>query len=194
LSPTLLFLAAEGEEEHNPLIPAVGEIVVGSIAFVILLFVLMKYAFPAFDRVYNARRDAIEGGIARAEAAQAEAAAALDQYRAQLAEARGEAGTIREDARAEAQRIVEGLREQARSEADRIVARGEEQLAVQRAQIVRELRAEVGTLAVTLAERIVGQTLSDDTRVQATVDSFLAELEQDQGAGAARSAAVGPAS
>lgn len=181
MSPTLLgLLAAEGEEEHNPLIPAVGEIIVGSIAFAILLFVLLKFAFPAFDRVYTARRDAIEGGIARAEAAQAEAAAALDQYRAQLAEARGEAGTIREDARAEAQRIVEGLREQARVEADRIVTRGEEQLAVQRSQIVRELRAEVGTLAVTLAERIVGQTLSDDTRVQATVDSFLSELEAGQ--------------
>lgn len=181
MSPTLLgLLAAESEEDHNPLIPVVGEIIVGSIAFVILLFVLMKFAFPAFDRIYAARRDAIEGGIARAEAAQAEAAAALDQYRAQLAEARGEAGTIREDARAEAQRIVEGLREQARVEADRIVTRGEEQLAVQRSQIVRELRAEVGTLAVTLAERIVGQTLADDTRVQATVDSFLSELESGQ--------------
>ena len=45
-------------------------------------------------------------------------------------------------------------------------------------QVVRELRGEIGTLAVQLAERIVDQRLSDDVQVRATVDSFLADLEQ----------------
>jgi F-type H+-transporting ATPase subunit b len=132
---------------------------------------------PNFEKTFAARRDAIEGGMARAEAAQAEAQAALQRYQAQLADARGEAARIRENARAEAQRIVEDLRAQAQEESARIVARGDAQLQTQRSQIVRELRNEVGTLAVELSEKIVGQRLADDEQVRATVDSFVAGLE-----------------
>ena len=57
------------------------------------------------------------------------------------------------------------------------MARGEEQLARQRGAIVRELRGEIGTLAIELAEKIVDQRLSDDAQVSATVDAFLAGLE-----------------
>ena len=60
---------------------------------------------------------------------QAEAKAALEQYRSQLAEARNEAAQIRDQARAEGQQILEELRTQAQEESARIVARGEEQLA-----------------------------------------------------------------
>ncbi|MDR1998801.1 MAG: F0F1 ATP synthase subunit B [Frankiaceae bacterium] len=176
------FLAAEGKP--NPLLPSTSEIILVLLIFGILFFLVSKYVVPAFEKTFSARRDAIEGGIARAEQAQAEAAAALANYQAQLADARGEAGQIREQARAEAQRIVEDLRAQAQAESGRIIARGEEQLAAQRAQVVRELRGEIGALAVELAEKIVDQTLADDVRVQATVDEFLADLEARDAAGA----------
>jgi F0F1-type ATP synthase membrane subunit b/b' len=81
------------------------------------------------------------------------------------------------EARAEAQRTVEELREKAEEESARIVARGEEQLANQRGAVVRELRAEIGTLAVELSEKIVDQRLADNAQVSATVDSFIAGLE-----------------
>lgn len=173
---SLPFLAS-GEEEPNPLLPHTAEIILVVVIFGILFFLVRKFIVPQFEATFAARRDAIEGGIARAEQAQAEAAAALANYQAQLADARGEAGQIREQARAEAQRIVEDLRAQAQAESNRIVARGEEQLATQRAQVVRELRGEVGSLAVELSEKIVGQTLADDARVRSTVDEFLADLE-----------------
>lgn len=182
-----LLLAAEAEEEPNPLLPHLSEIILVVIIFAILYFLVRKYVVPQFERTFAARRDAIEGGIARAEQAQAEAAAALANYQAQLADARGEAGQIRESARAEAQRIVDDLRAQAQAESARIIARGEEQLAVQRSQVVRELRGEIGTLAVELAEKIVDQTLSDDARVQATVDEFIADLQARDSAAEARS-------
>jgi F-type H+-transporting ATPase subunit b len=172
--------------EENVLVPAVGELIIGFISFGVLVFVLGRYVWPRLEQVYRERRDAIEGGIARAEAAQAEAQRTLEQYRAQLAEARTEAAQIRENARAEAQRIVEELRSQAHEESARIVARGEEQLRNQRSQVVRELRAEIGTLAVELSEKIVSQRLSEDAQVRATVDSFLAELEAADSAGAVR--------
>jgi F-type H+-transporting ATPase subunit b len=177
------FLAAS-EEQPNPLLPHWSEVILVLIVFAILFFLVRKFVVPQFERTFAARRDAIEGGIARAEQAQAEAAAALANYQAQLADARGEAGQIREQARAEAQRIVEDLRAQAQAESNRIIARGEEQLASQRAQVVRELRGEIGTLAVELAEKIVDQTLADDARVQATVNEFLADLEARDAAGA----------
>jgi F-type H+-transporting ATPase subunit b len=174
---TLTYLASD---EPNPLGFNVAELVLVLIVFGALLFLIQKFVVPSFEKTFELRRDAIEGGIARAEEAQAEAARLLEQYNAQLAEARTEAAQIREGARAEAQRIVEDLRAQAQEESARIVSRGEEQLAAQRSQVVRELRGEIGTLAVELSEKIVGQRLSDDAAISGTVDAFLADIERQQ--------------
>jgi F-type H+-transporting ATPase subunit b len=172
----LLHILAQ-EEDHNPILPPLSEIIVGFIAFAILAAVLMKYVFPRMEETFQARREAIEGGIRRAEEAQAEARRLLEQYRQQLADARTEAAQIRDAARAEAQHITDEMRAQAQAEQARIVQRGEEMLAAQRQQIVRELRTEIGSLAVDLAERIVGASLADDVRQRGTVDRFVAELE-----------------
>jgi F-type H+-transporting ATPase subunit b len=163
--------------QENPLIPPWGEVIIGTIAFVVLLLVMAKFVAPRFEQVFQARREAIEGGIERAEAMQAEAKEALEKYRAQLAEARSEAAQIRDQARAEGQQILEELRAQAQQESARIVARGEEQLATARQQIVTELRGQIGALAVDLAGRVVGESLADDARRRGTVDRFLEELD-----------------
>src|SRR3712207_7918231 len=68
-------------ESANPLIPPLGEIVIGLIAFAIVLLAFFRFIAPRFEQVFRARREAIEGGIERAEAMQAEAKAALEQYR-----------------------------------------------------------------------------------------------------------------
>ncbi|MEV0051633.1 F0F1 ATP synthase subunit B [Saccharopolyspora shandongensis] len=172
---TQMLLAAEGE--HNPIIPEPAEIVVGLIAFLLLLFVLWKYAVPRFEKIYAERSERIEGGIAKAEAAQAEAQRTLEQYKSQLAEARAEAARIRDDARAEGQQILEEMRAQAQTESERIINQGQTQLAHQRAQIVAELRSDLGRQAVDLAGRIVGESLEDEARRRGTVDRFLDELE-----------------
>jgi len=184
-------LAAEGGTEHNPIIPLWQEIVVGSVAFAILCFMLMKYVFPRMEQTFQARVDAIEGGIKRAEAAQAEANQLLEQYRAQLAEARTDAAKIRDDARADAEGIRSDVLAKAREESDRIIAAGKDQLAAERATIVRELRTEVGTIAVDLASRIVGESLADEARRKGTVERFLADLETvGAGNGSANGSAV----
>ncbi|GIG89361.1 F0F1 ATP synthase subunit B [Plantactinospora endophytica] len=186
-----IFVAAEGGTEHNPIIPLWQEIVIGSIAFAILCFMLMKYVFPRMEQTFQARVDAIEGGIKRAEAAQAEANQLLEQYRAQLAEARTDAAKIRDDARADAEGIRQDVLAKAREESDRIIAAGKEQLAAERATIVRELRTEVGTIAVDLASRIVGESLADEARRRGTVERFLTDLETvGAGNGSANGSAV----
>jgi F-type H+-transporting ATPase subunit b len=164
-------------EAHNPLIPPLSEIVIGLITFGILLVVLIKFVFPQMEKTFVARREAIEGGIERAEAMQAEAKAALEQYRAQLAEARTEAAQIRDAARAEGQQIIDELRAQAQEESARIVARGQEQIQAARQQVVNELRAQIGAIAVDLAGRVVGESLADEARRSGTVDRFLDDLD-----------------
>ena len=182
---SLTYLAAEAGEEstHNPIIPVWQEIVVGTVAFAVLCFVLMKFVFPMMEKTFAARVDAIEGGIKRAEAAQAEANELLEQYRAQLSEARTEAARIRDEARADAEGIRQDVLAKAREESDRIIAAGRDQLAAQRESIVRDLRAEVGTLAVDLASKIVGESLADEARSRGTVDRFISELGAGTGTG-----------
>jgi F-type H+-transporting ATPase subunit b len=167
--------AAEAEG-GNVLFPHIPEIIIGTIAFVLLCWVLMKYVFPRMETTFAARVDAIEGGIKRAEEAQAEANRLLEQYRAQLAEARGDAARIRDEARADAVGIRNEMLEQAREEADRIITAGRESLHAERSSIVRELRSEIGSLAVDLAGRIVGDSLADEARRHGTVERFIADL------------------
>lgn len=169
------YLLAAGEP--SPILPSVPEIILGFVAFILLLAVLWKYVVPRFEKMYAERVEAIEGGIDKAEKAQAEALAAKQKYEAQLADARTEAAKIRDDARLEAEQIREELRAQAQAEADRIVAAGHAQLQAERQQIVTQLRSDMGKQSVELASRIVGESLEDETRRRGTVERFLAELD-----------------
>jgi F-type H+-transporting ATPase subunit b len=164
-------------ETPNPVLPIWQELVLGLIAFGVLYFVLWKFVFPRMEQTFKARVDAIEGGIKRAEERQAEANALFEQYKQQLAEARNEASVIRDRARADAEAVREDIQRQAQEERERIVAAGQEQLNQQRATLVRELRAEMGELAVDLASRIVGEALADEARRRGTVERFLNDLE-----------------
>jgi len=175
----LAYVAAQlpaEEEAPNPLVPHLAEVVVGLVAFAILYFFLATKVFPRFEAAYKARTEAIEGGIARAEAAQAEAQQALEQYRAQLADARREAARIREEAREQGAAIVAEMREQAQTDARRITEAARQQIANDRAQAFQQLRTQIGSLAVELAGRIVGEALEDEARRRGTVERFLEEL------------------
>jgi F-type H+-transporting ATPase subunit b len=131
-----------------------------------------------FEKAFTARTEAIEGGIAKAEAAQKDAQEALASYTAQLSDARGEAQTIREEARAQGAAIIEELRAKAQEEANRITAAAHASIEAERQQAIASLRHEVGTLATQLASKIVGEALDDQVRQSAIVDRFLNDLEQ----------------
>ena len=170
----ILAAAPEAEPEHSLLLPALPDLVWGSLAFIIILVVFIWKVLPRLNAALDARSDAIAGGIKRAEEAQAEAQAALEKYTAQLAEARGEAGRIREQAREDAQVIRAELREQAQAEAARIAANAQAQIEAERAAALASLRSEVGTLAIDLASGVIGESLSDDKKAAGIVDRFLA--------------------
>ncbi len=176
-------LAAEGGETPQVLAVPIDELIIGIIAFFLVFLLLAKVALPAIKRTLAERTDAIEGGIARAEAAQAEAERLAAQYREQLAQARTEAASIRAHAQADRAAVVEEARSEAAAAAAAVTARAEAQMAAERAQTIASLRREVGDLAVSLAGKVVGESLTDDVRARATVERFLAELEQQTPAG-----------
>jgi F-type H+-transporting ATPase subunit b len=166
--------------EQSPVIPAIPDLVWGTIAFVIVLVFFIWMILPNINKALDARADAIEGGIKRADEAQAKATAALEQYTAQLADARGEAGQIRDQARSDGAKIIAEARENAQAEAARVTATAQAQLAAERQTAFVQLRGEVGTLAIDLAGGVIGESLSEDARAQAVVDRFLAELEASE--------------
>jgi F-type H+-transporting ATPase subunit b len=174
---SLVLAAAETEESHNPLLPEPFEIFWSIVALAIVFGAFFKFVLPALLSTLDKRAELIEGGITKAEKAQAEAAAALEEYTAQLTDARAEAARIREDARAEASQILAETREKASKEADRIAAGAQKALEAERQQTIVALRSEVGALATELASRIVGESLADDARQQRVIDAFLADLE-----------------
>ena len=171
--------AAEAEKV-NPLIPHTAEMVVGLIAFTLLFLVLKRAVVPMFEKAFAARTEAIEGGIARAEAAQAEAQKALSQYNDQLSSAREEASRLRDEARVQGAAIVEELRAKAQEEANRITAAAHASIEAERQQAVTSLRNEVGALAVELASKIVGESLDDAARQSRIVKRFIEDLEKSK--------------
>ena len=175
---------AAAEEEPNPLLPHLSELIVGAIAFGLLFWFLKWKVFPVFEKTYAERRDAIEGGMERAKTAEEEAKEVLAQYREQLADARHEAARLREDAREQGAQIIAEMREQAQAEARRVTEQAHQQIEADRVQAVTALRMEVGTLATELAGRVVGESLEDDARQRRVVDRFLAELEARADSGA----------
>src|SRR5690348_13161452 len=122
-----LAMVLAAESEPNPLLPHASELIVGTIAFVLLFLFLRAKVFPVFEKVFAERRDAIEGGMERAKEAEEEAKETLAQYREQLADARHEAARLREEAREQGAAIIAEMREQAQTEARRITDQAHQQ-------------------------------------------------------------------
>ena len=146
-------------------------------AFLVLLFLLSKYVIPPINRAMTARQDAMRAEFAQLDEAKSEASAAEEEFKSQIADARHEAARIREEAREQGAAIIAEMREQAQAEAARIVEHAHVQIEADRKSAAASLRSEVGTLATTLAGRIVGESLDDEARQSRVVDRFLTELE-----------------
>lgn len=166
----------------GPLAVSLSELIIGTIAFLIVFAVLYRVLLPRIQQTLQERTEAIEGGLEKATETQKEAEQTLEQYRAQLAEARHEASRLRQEAQEAGAQILADMRAQGEAERQRLVAAAHEQIEADRAQAILALRGEVGTLAVELASRIVGESLDDEARQSRVVDRFLADLEAESAA------------
>jgi F-type H+-transporting ATPase subunit b len=174
---TAFAAAAADDKTHSVLIPELPDLIWGSLAFIIILVFFIKKGLPRINAALDARVEAIEGGIKRAEEAQAAANAALERYNAQLKEARVEAAAIRDQAREDAKQIRAELVEQAQADAARIITAAQAQIDVEVQSAFVALRSDVGAIAIDLASGVIGQSLADDKKASALVDQFLADLE-----------------
>lgn len=171
---------APAEEEHNPILPEMDELIFGGLAFLIVFVALAKFAFPALNKMLGQRSEKIQGDLEQAEKAKTEADEVLAEYRAQLADARTEANRVIEEARKTADSMRKDLLAKAEDEARQIVAKAQEEIRGERDRAFEELRAQVGELSVELAEKVVGETLTKDRHLK-LVDGYIDELTKKKG-------------
>lgn len=151
-------VALAAEEEQNPLIPAGPELLVGTIAFAIVFFFFWKKLLPNINKVLEERRAAIEGGIEEADAMKVEAQSVLEQYKAQLAEARHEVARLRQEAQEQGATLIADMRAEGQRQREEIIAAGHSQLEADRKAASQALRQDVGKLATDLAGKLVGES------------------------------------
>jgi F-type H+-transporting ATPase subunit b len=161
----------------NFLVPN-GTFVVELIAFAAIVWILAKWVIPPINRAMTARQDAIRAQFAELDQAQTDARNAEAAYKEQLDNAKHEAARIREEAREQGAQILQDAREKAQAESDRIVEHAHVQIEADRKAAFASLRRDVGSLATTLAGRIVGESMDDDERQGRVVERFLADLEE----------------
>jgi F-type H+-transporting ATPase subunit b len=155
--------------------PALPEIIWGGIAFLIVLFALVKFAFPALKKGLKTREDKIRGDLEAAERAKQEAEVERDKYLAQLGDARGEANRIVEEARQAAERVRQDVVAKAEADAAEVRSRADEDIRLARDRAVSDLQRQVGDLSIELAEKIVERSIDPATQ-QDLVESYISSV------------------
>jgi F-type H+-transporting ATPase subunit b len=158
------------QEAPSPILPATDELVWGTLSFLVLLFLLWKFAYPAIKQGMNARTERIRADIATAEQAKADGQALLDQYRTQLGEARSEAGRIIEEARQAADQIKRDQEARLQDELAELRTRAVADIDDAKTRAMDDLRGEVASLAIGAAETVVQRSLDGDTQTQLVED------------------------
>jgi len=164
----------------NPLIQVRPGLMIWTIVcFLIVLFVLKRYAFAPIQQMIDQRRENIQQAIDEADRARAEAQNLLEEHRKLVSQARSEG----EEILAEARRIADAQRERVREETeeDRQRRLDETRRQIEQAthQALGEIREEVGRLSLLAAEKITRKSLTDADQ-QRLIDEALAELDFSQ--------------
>jgi F-type H+-transporting ATPase subunit b len=167
---------AAAQQAPNPILPSVTEIVWGCISFAVLVAAMYWFAFPSVQKLMKGRTDKIRGDLDEAEKIRTEAQMILDEYQKQLADARGEANRIIEEARQAADQLRQDMVHRADEEVAELRRRNTEDLKAAQERVMGQLQLQVRDLAIDLAEKVVGANL-DRTRNLALVDQLIAELE-----------------
>jgi F-type H+-transporting ATPase subunit b len=170
-------VVAISESGKELLYPKLSELILGGIAFFILLFFMYKWVIPRVNTLLDERRGRIQGDLEKAEEAKNEAHQLLADYRQQLAGARDEANRVIEEARKTAEAMRRDLTAKAEQEYQGIVARAQDDIRAERDRVFQELKNQVGELSLALAARTVGQQLDKERHLQ-LVDDYIAELSK----------------
>ena len=173
---TVLATPAAAEEVKKSLLePSYGLMVWTLVIFVILVFILSKYAFGPITASVEARERALEEAIASAKRDREEAARLLAEHRAALAASHGEGQKIIADARVAAERVRVELVEQAHAEQASLLARARQEIESEKTRAIAELRREAVDLAIAGASKVIEKNLDQESN-RKLVESFLASV------------------
>ena len=158
------------QEAPNPLLPETNEIIWGSIGFLVVFFFIAKFGLPQMRQAMNNRTEKIRSDIQAAEDQRSEADSVLAEYRAQLNDAKSEAGRIIEEARQAADQIKRDQEARLQSELAELRTRAIADIDGAKAQAMNDLRGEVAQLAIGAAETVVQRNLDTATQTQLVED------------------------
>ncbi len=148
------------------------------IGFAVIVFLVWKYVVPPVRTMMKNQQETVRNQLQEHSEAQQKVADADKEHAKAIEEAKAEAAKVIEEARHDAEKIAEQLRIQADAELERIKTQGAQQMQLLRQQLIRELRQSLGAESVHRAGEMVRNFVSDPAEQSATVDRFLAELDE----------------
>jgi F-type H+-transporting ATPase subunit b len=153
-----------------------GTLIAQLLVFLAMLLILSLVAWGPLVKMLEARRARIQEGIEATERAKRDRETAQEEYRAKLDEARQEAQKMVDQAQRMGESLRQELEQKAREQAAQIVAQAKKEIEQERERAVQGLRAEVADLAVMAAGRIIGETL-DPAKHRKLIDQAIQEAE-----------------
>ena len=153
-----------------------GKLLVQAFNFLLLLFILQRFAYKPLLKVMDDRSKRIRNDLDDARRLREESERDRETYRQQLGRARDEARSILEEANNVAARIREQALIDAEGQNAQLLARARDEIAREKETAIAELRREVADLAIMAATHVVGRSL-DDTDRRRLVDEALTEVQ-----------------
>jgi F-type H+-transporting ATPase subunit b len=173
---TVIGQAAEEESSNFLVSPDVGLMIWTLLAFLIALFVLRKYAWPAITEALDKRQRVIEDSLDAAEKARTEAGGLLSEYRERLTQARSQADEIVARARRAGEVHEREAVEQARAKREELLAQTKRDVEAETSRAIQQIRNEVADLTVLATEKVTRKSL-DSADQRRLVEEALGELD-----------------
>ncbi len=148
------------------------------VTFIILVLILRKFAWKPILKALQDREAHVQSTLERAEEARKEAARLLEENRKQLDRAEEEGRRIMTESRALGEKLKEEIIAKANQQSQRLVEQAKEEIDRDKQAALNQLRGEVASLAIKVAEKILDETL-DETRHRKIVDAYLHQLPEN---------------
>ncbi len=148
------------------------------IIFGAVFFILAKFGFPVITRMVEKRNDHIAGSLKAAEEAQKKLAGLAEEQAALIEKTRLEQGRLIKEASETRDAIVAQAKEQASREAAAMIEHAKTEIAAERESAIRDIRSQVASISVEVAEKIVRKDLGDAGSQQALLDRLVDEASK----------------
>ena len=153
-----------------------GTFLIELVAFIAMIAILWKYAYPRIAKVAEGRQKVIADQLAQAEQRSREAEERLSQAEARLNDARAQAQEVIAGAAKSGEQLREELKTRGEEEAVRLVEKAKKDIDAARQQAVESVRAQVADLVVLVTQKVVGETL-DAKGHKRLIDEAISEVE-----------------